>query len=454
MNRIKRLGAALVALALALMVAVPALAEGTGSITITLPTNPAPTAATTYRIYRVFDADGNGEAISYRLVAGKTVAPAGFSVDGAGNVSYADSATGGELSAADIAAIATYVSGDEPVRTVTAAVGDSSVTVDGLPNGYYYISTTTGSVVTIDSTNPDATVEDKNVIPGVVKSAGSAYSADALQAIAAVGSSQPFTAQITKTHGATNLVFTDTMDKLSYNNDLAITVSAGTAPTPAQAAVELTATGFTVRFDNGYLAGLADGTVITLAYSATVTSDALSADPATNTATLTSGGGNTVTSEVVRVYNAKLDVSKRNDAGKALAGAGFVIKSEDGRYYRLAENGASISWVDSIDDATEHRSGADGSVPAFTGLGAGSYSLVEKTVPSGYNRAADTGFTVTASDFTTANLEQTATVTNRPGAELPSTGGRGATVLYVLGAALAMGAVIALAVRRTRGARR
>ena len=313
---------------------------GPASITITLPTQQkAPTGTTTYKIYKVFDATSNGtsSAISYTLKSGKSGVPGNtFIADINGTVYHYDPAatttsettgaiqitlpdstkkwivpTGGELTDAEITAIANYVGNGDLVCTALAAAGDATAVVSGLEYGYYYITTSTGTAVTVDSTNPNATVNDKNVIPPVVKSAGTEYDAASLKAIAAVGTSQSFTAQITKTHGAKNLVFADNMTNMTYNGDVAITVSAGTAPTAAQAVVATTATGFTVTFDNDYIAGLADNTVITLKYSGTITSDALSVNPAKNKATLTSGDGNTYDSEEVEVYNAKFTVTKQ-----------------------------------------------------------------------------------------------------------------------------------------------
>lgn len=436
---------------------------GDASITITLPTTEqAPTGTTTYKIYKVFDAtsDGTSSAIAY-TARHDAALPTGFVKDSAGNIHHGtidaqgnvteDKATA--LTEEEISAIAAYVRDPaDLVYTATVAAGETSVTIKGLEYGYYYITTSTGTVVTVDSTNPNADVNDKNVIPKVVKSAGTQYDAASLAAIAAVGTDQSFTAQITKTHGAKNLVFEDTMTNMSYNEDVAITVSAGTAPTADQAKVTKTANGFKVEFDNAYIAGLADGTVITLKYSGKITSDALSNDPATNKATLTSGDGNTSTSEEVKVYNAKFTVTKKDGEGNALAGAGFVIANSEGKYYKLADDKKSISWVDSIDAATEYTSGANGAVPAFTGLGDGTYTLIEKTVPAGYNKAADSTFTIKGNDYTATNLEQTATVTNNSGSELPSTGGMGTTILYLLGGALVIGAAIALITRRRMNA--
>ena len=96
------------------------------------------------------------------------------------------------------------------------------------------------------------------------------------------------------------------------------------------------------------------------------------------------------------VYNAKFTVNKKDGNDQPLAGAGFVVKNAANKYYKI--EGTVVSWVDSIDQATENFSIADGSVPSFTGLVDGTYTLIEKTVPAGYNKAADSTFTIAAND--------------------------------------------------------
>lgn len=436
--------------------------QGPASITITLPTSKtAPTKEVTYKIYKVFDATSEGTeggAISYTLVNGKTTVPTGFSVDTAGNVSY--NGTGTTLTEADVAAIKAYITGDSPIYTATVAKDAGSVTITGLPYGYYYIESSTGSVVTVDSTNPDAEVVDKNVIPVVKKSAGTEYDENSLKAIAAVGTSQDYTAQIDVGKGTVNLVFTDTMTKQTYNGDAKVTVNgaevAAGADTFAVSGAEGDAS-FTITFVNDYIAGLDDNTIITINYSGTITSDALSVDPATNTASITSGDGNKHTSEEIQVYNAKITVVKTDDKEKPLAGAGFVLAksvadtsegAEEGAtktvYYKLADG--KITWVDSIDDADEKVTAVvDGKAEiSFTGLADGTYTLIEKTVPAGYNKLDDVSVTIEANDYTKKNLEQTKEVENKGGTEMPSTGGIGTTIFYVVGSILLIGAAVVL----------
>ena len=422
-----------------------------GSIKITLPTTEvSPSVATTYKIYKVFDATvGANGKISYKLVSGKTAAPDGFTVDAAGNVTYTGSGTNDQLTDADIAAIAAYVVGLTPVELVVPA-GQASGTATGLGYGYFYITTTNGTVVTIDSTNPYAEVVDKNVIPAVVKSAGTAYDAAALKAIAQVGTSQPFTAQINVGKGTTNLVFTDTMTNMTLTGTP--TVKVGTTDVAAANYTFAAATGnagFTITFTDAYVASLAAGTAITISYSGTITSDALSTNPATNTATITSGDGNTDSSETIEVYNAKFTVTKQDGSQQPLAGAGFIVARPVAgggtgamEYYKNT-NGA-VTWVATENDATVYTSDANGAVPAFTGLGAGTYTLIEKVVPNGYNKAADSTFTISASNYTSDNLEQTATVTNNAGVELPATGGLGTKLFIAFGSVLAVAAGVVI----------
>ena len=433
--------------AMVLALGVTAFAAGTGSITITPPENVDTTATITYNIYKVFDAAGNGTAISYKLVDGKTTAPTGFTVDGAGNVTYAGGASVTELTAADIAAIAAYVADDTPVATVTSTGGADAV-AENLPNGYYYITTTTGTTVTINSTNPDATVADKNVVPGVDKTItdASSFDEDGKKALAQVGTVVDFQAEITVGKGQIGYVFKDTMGAgLSYVAD-SLTVTGMTADTD----YTLTVSGqnITVTFKDSAIKNLAEGSKITVTYEATVTSDALSVNAAKNTATISYGNNSEFTSQPseVEVYNAKFTVTKQDGDKKPLAGAGFVIANADGKYYNLT-NGV-VTWVDSIDDATEYTSDAQGAVTAFTGLADGTYTLIEKTVPDGYNKAADSTFTIEEGDYTAANLEQEATVTNNAGTALPSTGGIGTTIFYVIGALLVIGAGVVLVTRR------
>ncbi len=109
--------------------------------------------------------------------------------------------------------------------------------------------------------------------------------------------------------------------------------------------------------------------------------------------------------------------------------------------------------------------GADG-VVRFVGLGAGEYTITETHTPEGYNTIAPitvniaftanpTGENAVHWSKTSGDATYNATtgvfeikIENRSGSELPSTGGIGTTIFYVLGALLVVGAGVLLVTRR------
>jgi len=489
MKKTVKILAVLVALTLALSFSIIAFAQvqvtneiapsaDGASITVNLPTveegkEPA-VADNTYKIYKLFDAtvDPDTGAISYHTNA--STMPAGFIKDAQGNVRYENANGNGEdLTSGDIAAIAAWVEdgNGQLVATVTTEAGDTSFTVEDLPYGYYYITTTTGTLVTVDSLHPTATVNDKNEIPPVEKvitasngtadTEGTLVDVDAAgkNAMSQVGTIVDFEATITKEDGGINYKFHDTMSTgLTFNDDVVVTVN-GETVNPGSTTYTLGKEGtdtFTINFNNTYIKNLADETDIVITYSATVNENALITDFENNTCQLDYGddtGENHTTKPEVKVYDATIKVNKYvpgdNNSQEPLAGAGFVLKNADGKYYKLVDG--VVTWVDSINDATEYLTDDTGALAdgaSFTGLPSGTYYLEEKTVPDGFNKAPDTEVVIVPNDYTAENLVQIADVANEPGTVLPSTGGIGTTIFYIAGGALVIVAAVVLIVRR------
>lgn len=117
-------------------------------------------------------------------------------------------------------------------------------------------------------------------------------------------------------------------------------------------------------------------------------------------------------------------------------------------YYRLA--GGKITWVENVNDATELTTSTTAMIE-FNGLADGTYYLEETEAPDGYNKLPQPIQVVLA--HTTNNgdgvgVNVVVPVANTTGNPLPSTGGIGTTIFYVLGGILLVGASVLLVTRR------
>ena len=101
--------------------------------------------------------------------------------------------------------------------------------------------------------------------------------------------------------------------------------------------------------------------------------------------------------------------------------------------------------------------GEDGTV-RFEGLKEGEYTITETKAPTGYNPLTEeTKFTITWNETTNgfeftgaadANGIAQVTVVNQTGTELPSTGGMGTTIFYILGGIMVLAAVVMLVTKK------
>lgn len=184
-------------------------------------------------------------------------------------------------------------------------------------------------------------------------------------------------------------------------------------------------------------------------------------------------GGTTGTTpdDTVIVFTYKLVINKVDQDGKALTGADFKLekRSADNNWVEVDSSKKSISDYKDPDDDSKVTKNC---VFTFKGLDDGVYRITETTTPSGFNTIEPITFTVTAihtieADAPTLNsltgaagtgtIEFTSNeqdgslsinIVNKEGTVLPSTGGIGTTVFYVVGAILMIGAGVVLVSRR------
>ncbi|MCI6841280.1 MAG: LPXTG cell wall anchor domain-containing protein, partial [Clostridiales bacterium] len=176
-----------------------------------------------------------------------------------------------------------------------------------------------------------------------------------------------------------------------------------------------------------------------------------------------SGKTTTTPPSKTTTYTWSFDVLKygNNDESKVLKDAQFVLLNNGKTKVATIVNGKLTGWVD-VPTAGEDRTitwpantvlttGADGKI-AIAGLDSDTYYLREVEAPAGYNKLAEdkeVKIAPTAGENNTLSLAPlTVKVNNQSGAELPSTGGIGTTIFYIVGAVLVLGASVLLVTKR------
>lgn len=416
-----------------------AVGASAASITITTPST-APedtnTAHETYTAYKIFDATYEGTLgadtpISYTIDSGNpfydTIATSGYFTLEQINTSTVYNVT--KNTNFDATAAATLATSLKAVidadATITGTDSTDSV-INVTDKGYYLITSSLGSKMVVDTLD-DITIETKNEFPTLTKVSD--------KETAAFGETVTYTVTVNVPATAVGEIkVIDTMTNLTYV-DLAEGATEGVTDSANEKVVT-----FTIPAD---VVATNLGDTVTIKYTATVDANATTAS---NEAYLTYSNFTSTTVDT-ELANYKVDVFKHKADNTGLAGAGFVLMSGD-KYYNLTDG--IVSWVESIDNATEYTTAADSYTVTFNGLANGTYTLVEKTVPAGYNKANDTEVKVENADRTGAIKDQGTQieVLNQTGSELPSTGGIGTTLFYVIGGLLMTGAVVLLVTKK------
>ena len=421
-----------------------------GSITVT-----NAIVGETYTLYKVFDAtvsDGrehDSTGISYSS-DWFTTSNEWFEVDTQRNITILPAGVNpeGQLRDDAIAWLKTQINNFQQTQDPITPTSDApAVSWTNLDPGYYFIDTTTGSFVTVDSITPDVVVEDKNSLPSHDKKQATAadgtFGDDLLELN--IGDTVYYQTEIKIGKGSDkDITLTDTMTSGLDLNQSAITVTKGSAEVLASNyTLTPSAHGFTLVLKADYVKTLAKDDVVTVSYSAVINEKA-AIDNATgnyNEAKLKYSKQEATDTVYVATYDFLL---KKTDGSKYLPGSGFKLYDArtEGNLITVNKD-ATGYYVDASADVeikVDDEHGVN-----VRGLAPGKYYLEETSTPGGYN-------TLTERKEVEIKAGQTSApeviVVNNAGAELPSTGGRGTTLLYAIGAALVIGAAVLLIARR------
>ena len=491
MKHVKKLASVLLALVMALALTATAFAaqEGTltgGSITI----NDA-VPEQTYKVYQILYLESyNKDEGAYAYKANSAwetwlrTQTTYVSFDAQGYVTWvegADAAAFAKLAQVEAA----KMTADDTATAPAAAEGAtySTVKFENLKLGYYLVDTTLGTLCSLDTTNPNVVMEEKNEVPTNVKTVeedskvgkegvnawGSTNDAD-------IGQPVNFKSTITAQAGAENYVFHDTMSAgLTYTSVTGITLNGTTVDASNYTVTAPAADGdtFDVTFTQAFCDTLKANDQIVISYTATLNENAVVGLPGNpNTSTLSYGdkgdashtpSGTTPPSETV-TYTWDLDILKYGNGNESnvLKDAKFVLLNNNKTKVATVVNGKITGWAD-VPTAGEGGSitwpanavlttGENGKIE-IDGLDADTYYLRETQAPAGYNKLADDQ-AVTITGATKGENEKltyttvVAKINNQSGAELPSTGGIGTTIFYVLGGVLVVGAAVLLVTKK------
>lgn len=489
----KKLLALLLAVVMTLALGVTALADSsdedaTGSITIV---NTAEFEDPEYTAFKIFDvtyADGEDDDGAYSYTIGSTspwLATVQTYFDTEASAADATVLVVTPKSGYDAAAFAAALKSAYDAMTSKPSGTDlSGAGTETLQLGYWFVTTTTGSLCNLTTTHPDAVIHDKNEPTPFDKEAGS-------EAITITGSVQvgdviPYeiTGKVPSTVGYSEYTYQvgDTISGAVFQKD--VVVKFGTATiTPSASELVQTDTGFTLTLDMTEYQAYVDKP-ISITYTAVVDDSSLEAGEVVNTATLKHTHTPTDVDDLQEEPNVKvilktftIDLTKvAEDGTSPLKDAQFILKNGEGKYYTYDETNETVVWVTNKADAMVVTTDATGKGDKeFAGLEAGTYDMIETKAPYGYNLPKDP-FTVviTESDdpvidntpaLITKEYTYTATVNgedadiddlsnvittieNKSGAILPETGGFGTTMLIALGSVLFVATALVLVTKK------
>lgn len=374
----------------------------------------------------------------------------------------------------------------QPVQPVQTATSDT-VTYSGLDLGYYLVDSSMGTLCALTTTNPTVEIQEKNTAPTVEKKVGnSTDNVNSDKNTASIGDKVYFKTTITAQPGAQNYVLHDKMDAgLTFNEDsVKVNLRKKGTSNDQNLTKETHYNVETTNLDNtdpkctfhiNFFQSLCDSLgaddTITVTYSATLNENAVIAGKGNENETWLKYGDSqntqhkTTTTKTFEMNVFKFYKDKKNsDKETGLAGATFKLTKDS----KDAEN---ISFVKTSDKSAAEdvyrvaKKGDAGTVITITspdsgkfkiqGLGAGTYNLTETQQPAGYNKLSGPVTVVIDENGKVkvkkgANLEDATEVKveNKTGTVLPSTGGAGTTMIYLVGAVLVLGSGVVLATKR------
>lgn len=379
----------------------------------------------------------------------------------------------------------------DPSKSITCSdtktAHSTTVTFSGLDLGYYLVDSSVGALCSLNTTNPSAEIKEKNGQPTVEKKVsstdGNGYG-DSNDVN--IGDKVYFQTIITAQAGAQDYVLHDTMDEgFTFTNNIQVKLNDSKVENQDYSIYlkgtenNKTTDGctFEIRFTKDFCDKLKENDKIYVTYTAMLNSKAFiginnnDASGNTNATKITYGANNKVSVESkTQTYTYQIPVFKYTGIGKTpLAGATFSLftTETEGDAIKLVQKTGTQEYRLAIQGETGEKevteiTTTDTGRFSIQGLKPGNYWLEETAAPKGYNKlkkrikiavGAHGAITIDGNynaDGTVSggNLEAEVGVENKTGTVLPSTGGVGTTIIYLVGAVLVLGSGVVLVTKR------
>lgn len=335
---------------------------------------------------------------------------------------------------------------------VDAEAEDNVATLEVEGAGYYFVDSSLGSLCALLTDNENFHAIEKNEEPTIEKEVDKIDNAY----------DEEITFTVTVTAGGaadTTYVVHDTMDEELVLHEDSFVIKMNDVEVPAinpltdvrNYEIVLNPTDdctFEITFNQEYTNTLANGDEIVITYDAHLDQAADSDTNYENVAVLQYGNTETTPASVY-VKTFEFDLVKTTNDNVVLPGAQFNLYAADGTLIKFVMDG---DVYEVAEDGTVEVINAG--VVTIRGLANGVYELEETVAPDGYNKLPN------RVEVTINNANDNATVTedvyedggvqviNQSGALLPSTGGVGTTMFYVLGSVMMIGAAVLLVTKK------
>lgn len=328
--------------------------------------------------------------------------------------------------------------------TKTKKATSTSVVFDNLDLGYYLVDSSVGALLHLTTTNPTATVNEKNTLnpnvdKNVLENSTGTYGKENDDMI---GSNISYKTTITTGAGYGNYVLYDVMDVgLTFNSNSVIVKIGDALVDTNNYEVKTNVTGYTfvIEFNDEFILKQPKNTNIDVYYTAILNKDATIEGDGNINETFLKYGNNIETDKKKTVtYTYAFEIIKTNKERVELTGAEFKLLDKNGNEIKVVLND-EVSNTYRVATGSEEGVTIKAGKATIEGLDKDSYKLKEVVSPEGYNKLTNpVEFRVNGKTNVTIIERTRVNVINYTGSELPETGGIGTKLFITSGLSLVL----------------